>query len=1005
MRSALGRPSTLASLSIFVAGLVPLTLVSCGGGQAGDPNNRGAFRLALATTGVGQIYPYRIAVADDQGDPTNEILDILEIKDFRDNSTAKNSVLPVATWPTSAQLPGGNPGNQYLLLRFTHDLDATSILSDLPANQGNSGLVGSIQVLEYDPLTETQRYVTGRAFVGGYTYYDDPATPNLDLKLTKAVEADKDGNVTVVDSRANGFPLGFTHDEDLVAANSFVFVPDATAGLTSFETFPAGKVVRVIATNAVRDYRKKSLVEEICTATVVGPDTIAPEILGYSSGNLSISPGNGAIGVDPTTYIELNFSKPVQPRDVGQLFDTTDLTPDLRGVGIDVQIASSTVKVNYYADPRTAGDFCNYIVRPSYSFQGNQSVTVTVNPTITGLANVKVGTRVQTSFTTGEGPGLVRAPVAPEAIYVGRGGSSPGISVLDLNGFGQGTGDFAKYSDSNYNLGFKRNPNLGQPGVFPPLGPGSTNLDAGSLGALTLTVDSRLSTLLVDERTVSRVADVQLGHPLDKVFNNENINVHAGRQSQTNPLTGSTQKAWGNNITAPPIPNPPKFAFPPPNPSRGIWGIEPTTSTGSTGTAVPPCVTTSAQNKLVIGNPFSQNQGAIGVFWTSFPGFFYGPNPSPGSPQPPVGYCPYYSRQQIGHFTYALDREKKQVLVLNSNRMTVLDTLRLPDPYAMAVSPNLKRLAVSNYASGTVSLIDIDPASPTFHTVVTTTPVDRGPSAMAWQPEGEDLLVACTLGNSVAILRGSDGGLRKTVGGLLNRPIDVVVTSRQVATGWSTGIYFAYVLNSNGTIAIFESGPNGVNGIGFDDMVGVPQSTFPRATTMQPDIASFNSAVYIAHKDDKGLGQISHLELTSSTVGALPISPNSGGFILPPTFRQREWTVTGRLGGDSPTTTIRDRLSGDAPVDFALDEMQNVGTWPEIVSNQNSNLIYADHSGKGHIRINPANGQPVIAVTSRYIFVALQDTGFLDVLELDSGRVISRIPVPGIATVSSYWKM
>ncbi len=649
-RTAPGRSSPLASLSFLALTLLPLAvlpfgLTSCGGGQAGDSNNRGPFRLTLATTGVGQIYPYRITALDEDGDPTSEILDILEMDDLKKNSTATNAVLPVATWPSTPQLPGGNPGNQYLLLRFSHELDPTSILSDLPANQGNSGLVGALQVIEYDPATETQRYVVGRGFVGGYTYYDDLSTPNLDLVLTKAVEADGDGNVRVVDPRADGFPLGFSSDEDLVAPNSFVFVPDATVGLTSFETFPTSRVIRVIVTNAVRNFRKKSLVEEICTATVVGPDTITPEVIGYTSGNLSITPGNGALGVDPTTVIEVNFSKPVQPYEVGQFFDPRDLTPAFRGMGIDVQIASQTVKVSYYADPRTAGDFCNYIVRPSYSFQGNQSVTVTVNTTIAGLANRNVSQRVQTSFTTGEGPGLVNAPVAPEAIYIGRGGASPGISVLDLNGFGQGTGDYSKLIDANYNLGFKRNPNLGQPGIVPPLGLGETNLDAGSLGALTLTLDSRLSTLLVDEKTVSRVADIQLGQPLDKVFNNENINVHAGRQGPNTPLPGSTQKAWGTSITAPPIPNPPKFAFPPPNPGQGIFGIEPTTSTASTGVAIPPCVAASAQNKLVIGNPFSTNQGAIGVIWTSFPGFYYGPNPSPGSPQPPVGYCPYYSRQ------------------------------------------------------------------------------------------------------------------------------------------------------------------------------------------------------------------------------------------------------------------------------------------------------------------------------------------------------------------------
>jgi hypothetical protein len=37
--------------------------------------------------------------------------------------------------------------------------------------------------------------------------------------------------------------------------------------------------------------------------------------------------------------------------------------------------------------------------------------------------------------------GLVNAPIAPEALYVGRVGAEPSLSVVDLDGFGFGTGD------------------------------------------------------------------------------------------------------------------------------------------------------------------------------------------------------------------------------------------------------------------------------------------------------------------------------------------------------------------------------------------------------------------------------------------------------------------------------------------------------------------------------------------------------------------------------------
>ena len=66
-----------------------------------------------------------------------------------------------------------------------------------------------------------------------------------------------------------------------------------------------------------------------------------------------------------------------------------------------------------------------------------------------------------------------------------------------------------------------------------------------------------------------------------------------------------------------------------------------------------------------------------------------------------------------------LDRGNRQVLVVNSNRFTVLETIKLSDPTSMAMSPNLKLLGVTNFSSNSVSFIDIDPASPRFHTVTT----------------------------------------------------------------------------------------------------------------------------------------------------------------------------------------------------------------------------------------------------------------------------------------------
>ncbi|MFQ5503298.1 MAG: hypothetical protein ACE5F1_00705 [Planctomycetota bacterium] len=986
------------------AGVLALGLLwGCSGGQAGDPNNRGPFELVLATTGFSQIYPHRITELDSFGNPSERVIDITSLDDLKNNVSPTNSVLPVGIWPDpgagTPQLPGSSgDGNHFLLLRFSHELRIQSILSDLGANVTNSGLTNNIQVLAYDPATESVSTVKGRGFVGGWTYYDDPTTPGLDLQLVHAVGLDASGAVVVLDSRANGFPLGFPGDTDLVQPNTFVFVPDENGdGLTGFESFPKGKVIRILATSSVLDFRDKPLIRELCTGTTVGKDTISPEVLGNidASAKLQITPGGKQVGVDPATTIRVSFSKPVQPRDVGEFFSTANKTPDFRGVVLQATVTNTLVQVIYYADPLGYGDFCNYTLTPAYVLLGETLHTVQISNTIRGLAaDSTVGSAATTEFTTGEGPAITNAPVSPEVVYIGRGGSSPGVSVMDLNGFGQGTGDFKKVSDPNYRHGYKMNPNLrNSTGIVPPRVPSTGNLNAGTDGALTLIKDSKANDLLLDDKVLANVGDIEVGQGLDKIFNNVNINLHVGT---TNAAFG-----WGNPITFPPTPNPPRLRFdPPPNPAFNIFAEEPSVATPPI-VPVPPC-TSSPQDQLVQGNPFSTVVNSVGLFYKGL-NLFYGPQPVPGSPPGPILPCPYYIRQQIGHFLYVLDRRNKQIRVVNSNRFQIIETIQLPDPWEMAMAPNLTILAVTNFSSNSVSFIDTDPASPTFHKVIKEVKVGKGPTGLAWQPEGEDLLVVNTRGNSLSVIGGADLDVRKTLINQINQPLDVAVTLRPVNVGWNIQIYHAYILSQNGRISMYESGPDGPNGIGFDDVIGSPEeAVFRNASTLQPDISSFNSAVWVAHQDATGLGQISHLELASTVGGPLPINQLSQGFIFPPNFRDRVWKVTGKIGGSAPTNPKSARLSGNNVVDIALDEMQNNGILAPYVSSFISNIKYALHSGKGHVKITPT-GALVPATTNRMIFAALADSGRVDVLSFPNGEKIRTIDVPGVRKLRTYW--
>ncbi len=989
-----------AALSVGAA----VTLGGCSGGSAGDRDNRGDFKVTLISTGSGQIFPYRVRLVDSFGNPTDNIVNVDEDSVLRANINSNNGLLPIAAFGLTPTLPNGSPGNHFMLFRFSHKLDVRSILSDDIANSTNSGLTTSVSLLAYNPVTEQTSVLTGQGFVGGYTFYRRGGA----LSLVQAVK--KNGStVQILDPEAVGFPTGFTGDTDLVEPNSFVFVADNVPGLGSLDVFPNTVLLRIDVRNSVRDSAGKVLEQELSTATTVGPDTVSPDVIGFSGQRLlEVTPGNGETNVDPSATVVVRFNKPVQPGDIGTFFNNANLTPATRGVAINVTAGPNTFPMLYYADPFSVADMCNYRIRPAWQFPGGPEflITVTVqNDQVHGVADstLTLSTDITTSFRTNQGTGLVNAPVAPEAIYVGMGGAEPGLSVIDLNGFGQGTGDPAI---SRWAL----NPNIGQLGVDPPLSaPANRSSNTGGgAGVLTLTQDSLGNTRLLDRSVVGAVSDVHIGCPLDLVFNDESRNRYATKANQTNPLTFF--QATGNNITTPPHPNPPKLDLgDPPAPERGIFGERPsrTSSSGPPGNllvAVPPCLP-SGLNLLVRGNPFANERSQVGVFGNALHGTFNGPQPIPASPPVPTPYCPFHQRQQIGHFLYVLDRDNRQVLVVNSNRFTILDRIRLTDPVDMAMSPNLRRLAVSNFASSSVSIIDIDPFSPSFHTVITESRVARGPTAIAWQPDGEDILVVCPPSNSMTILGGIDFAPRRTVAGFLNNPIDVAITSRFVASGNNSQVYFAYILNTNGTIAIYESGPDGVNGIGFNDMIGIVQgTTFRRAAKIVSDYTLNFSGVMVAHVDDSGVGTVSRLELTSTTFGAIPIQQNQGGFLLPPTFRQKEWTITQQFGGVNPTTPQRGRMSGNAPVDIAMDEMANAGALFDQVTPFNLGIQTPPmlHSGKGTSKA--IMGGVAAPAAPKLMFIAVQDSGKVDVFEFDSGQRLTSISVPGVRTVTSYWR-
>jgi DNA-binding beta-propeller fold protein YncE len=441
----------------------------------------------------------------------------------------------------------------------------------------------------------------------------------------------------------------------------------------------------------------------------------------------------------------------------------------------------------------------------------------------------------------------------------------------------------------------------------------------------------------------------------------------------------------GNTIGVAPHPNPPKLVFPPICVAPFIQGEEPTLDSRS---PLQPAV-----DLLGLGDPFGRPAQGVppSGLLVDNDGFF-GPVPPALNGGIPTACSPYAIRQQIGHFLYVVDRSARQVKVFNSNRMTIVDAIDVPDPTDLAISGNLRSMAVTNFASNTVTIIDIDPGSPTFHTVLKTVPVGGGPRGCAFHSENEDLFVANFLGNSISVIRQLDFEPRKVITNQINRPIDVAVTPRQINFGFNTGLYFAYFLNQSGNIAVMESGPDGTNGIGYDDVIGIVSATFPSPQSIQVDPVDFNSAVWITHVDTTGRGAVSRLALTDSPVGPLPLSVTSGGIILPPSFRDRGFSIVANYD-------FR-KLTAGFPSDTALDNLTNVGPVGGLSTPQ-AGVPGATQDGKTLYRIIMV---PVQVSFPTLLFIANPAGGVIDVIDLRNANLLRSIPASGARHVADYWR-
>lgn len=1066
-------PTTATAL---VGLTVALTVPSCGGVLTSSPPPAQTPQIAQVSNGFGQLLPYQVYALNADGQPTTNLVSIRSESDLTNNLRSNNPIRPAPQFPTGTTLPSGAAGNHFLLCEFTEPVDVTSILDASPAAQTADGLTGAIALIGLNPQTGQSLPVRARVFVGvevggqmyAATYAGTAAGEPPVLPLQNWVARDPNTNQfipQIVDGLAPGvgFPgVGSTFSgyEKLVSSRSVVFVADTDNNLATFETFPVGVQLKLRITEAVRGTNGRRLSTPGVAATTVGVDTIAPEV-GQTPPPIvqpAVTPGGGDTNVDPQTPIRIDFTEPIQPLSLGVLYGgTPTVSPS---VLLQYGPPSARVTMPFAVRPLSVYDFSSFQLLPGYVFPGSGpsdlqcgvynrvDVTISTNVVEDLTTSNRNTSGPATYFSTGEGPGIVNVPVTPDVVYAGRLGAAPGLSVIDLNGFGQSTGnpDF----DSTYQTfaegrsNFPNNPNVKQQGsvMRPQLFPGTCTINGGSAGVFTLSRDSSLSDLVVRAPILTSAGDMMIGRGLDSVYNNGpapfgcqanggNICALTGKKRISPVLNGQTGNTMGptqagqfgtqlegfeNIMGWAPHPNPPPLIFPPLCITPFIGGQEPTSidsqpnpMAGGLCTA-PTCA--GLTNLLTPGDYFGRPLEGIppsGLLTPEQNAFFLGPS----LPQQTVNLCADYQiRQQIGQYLYVIDRGRREVVVLNSNRMTVIDRISVFDPTSLAMDPNVRTLAVSNQLSNLVTFIDVNPQSSTFNEVTSQTVVGLRPRGIAWDGGNEDILVANEGENTVSIISALSLNVRKVVRSQLNQPFEVAITQRQPCFGFNRNVYFAYILNRNGRVAIMESGPNTVNGWGYDDIIGISTETFLQPKTMQLDPVDLRGAVWIAHEGPivngtsgaAGVGAVSKFVPVSGVQGQLALNSQS---FLTPQLRDLAFGVQVSLSSSAG------QISG-IPVDIAFDNQRTVSAVTNFYTPFSAGTpILAN--GKAMVR-GTCQG-PQNASEAKYLFIAVPNAtsgnGGIDVVDFAVGQRIDTnpfvagvqsIPAPNVNFLADYFR-
>lgn len=241
-----------------------------------------------------------------------------------------------------------------------------------------------------------------------------------------------------------------------------------------------------------------------------------------------------------------------------------------------------------------------------------------------------------------------------------------------------------------------------------------------------------------------------------------------------------------------------------------------------------------------------------------------------------------------------------------------------PLPRGWAVSPDQTLLFRTDLDEATVVVVDIDPTSAGFGRVLEKIPVGGRPIGITAAPfdpnateQVSDVLVANSALGSISIIDIPTLSVRKTISSpVLDGAWDIAMGRRETlgTPGFASGTYHAFITTRAG-VAVFESGPDGVAGLGFDDVIGVVpgDATLGLLTPLNPRGGCFTEApldafgdsigAWVAHRTTEGHG-VASLVLYSkdTTPGPVPVDTT----VAPPSFGAKTFQVVRQFVSTHP---------------------------------------------------------------------------------------------------------